>query len=137
MAVGKQTFLNMARGHRLTNYAGIQHEDPNWVPKYSRDYTYLELPAVDPGIDEDGKEITKYLRNQTHCISAPVSAKPARGYKLLVTVNPELHEYADAPSVLVLHHEGSHEQAVEIWARFRKDMPVGKLHWMFRISLME
>jgi len=134
MVAGGRTFLNLVRGHRLRNYVGITEEVE---PRFGPDYTYLDLPLENPELPEVEGKPGKFLRNQMHTLSAGVCVRPAKAYKVLVTINPELHEYADCPAVLVYHHEGSTDQEVRVVAKFRKDMPVDQLDWMFRVSLME
>ena len=134
MAIGVRTFMNLVRGTRVSRYIGLSDEGPH---KYGPDYTYIELPMEDPGIQQEDGKLAKFLRNQSHVLSSGQTVRPAKGYKLMVSVNPKLQEYADAPTLLLIHHEGDVDQPLVIHARFRKDMPVGELEYLFRVSLLE
>lgn len=125
------TFLHVARGNRAENYMRLKLDEPGQL-KFGADYSYIELPLA-PILD-DGEVVKKALRNQTLALSAPAHIQPLQSYKVGVSVNPALSEYANLPLFYIVDY-ADEPVRLQVYAQFRRDMPL-ELPWLFRLYLL-
>ena len=128
------TFLHIARGNRIEHYMRMQTVVPEFPYKLAPDYTYVELATVPP-VDEEGNRLAKLTRGQTHVLQSPVTAQVVSGYKILVSVNRALLQYANAPAMFIIDPSNAPER-IEVVAQFRRDMNVDSLPWLVRLYLL-
>lgn len=127
------TFLNLVRGNRLSSIIGLRMREG--VPyRFSKDYTYVEIPLgelFNPGTEE---VVSKASRNQRiRIIPACDILLRGTGYKVIVKVNPKIHEYASCTEIRFL--EDDTDQPV-FYATFHKDMDAAELDWAVRLYLV-
>lgn len=126
------TFLNLRRGGRLQGFIGVRMDDGH-AYKFANDYTYIELMCSSIK-SLTGETQEKAVRNQFLNLELPVCLATRNGYKALVSVNPELMQYATCPSLLLMDNEKS--ERVVIPAKFHRDLDVLGLTYLARIYLI-
>ena len=77
-------------------------------------------------------------RNSSVLLSAPYSVSPVLGYKAMVSINPVVLRYANAPAVFMLDYteEPSKAQPLSIVIQMRKDMKLSEIDWLFRVYML-
>ena len=133
------TFLHVARGNRLENYLRLRPAVEGQAYKLGKDYTYIELPlwkAEDLSKDIEVEE--KMTRNSSVLLSAPYSVSPVLGYKAMVSINPVVLRYANAPAVFMLDYseEPSKAQPLSIVIQMRRDLKIAEIDWLFRVYML-
>lgn len=128
------TFLNLVRGNRLPSIMGLRMNDG--VPyRFAKDYTYVEIPLAHMYNPSTEEVQSKASRNQRIRIIPGCQVRVSgSGYKVLVKVNPKLHEYASVSYSAVLD-SGDEEQPV-VYASFHRDMDEKELDWAVRLYLI-
>jgi hypothetical protein len=127
------TFLNLARGNRLSQYMGLKNDDGNPI-RYGKDYSYIEIGVREVYNPSEEKVVTKVLRNQHVKIIPACKVNVKGGYKILVKTNPLLQEVANCPALFVLDSDCQEE--VAFYASFRKDMDISQLEWAVRLYMV-
>ncbi len=118
-------FINIARGARDKRYMHLKFDTPEVEVHWGDNYTYVEVPCT---------STMEIKRNQFHVLQTPCTVAPVKGYKVLVSINPELMQYASAPSLYMI--DFGKETRIEVPAHFRKDMEPGTLTWLARLYLL-
>ena len=98
--------------------------------RFSPDYRFVELQMHPMELDDN-----KFKRNQTHVLHVGSINPSDNRVRMLVTVNPKLLAYANAPATFIL--EGiDGKQDVNVVAQFRKDMKPDELPWLVRMYMV-
>lgn len=123
---------NLVRGNRLTALMGLQMNEG--VPyRYSKDYTYVEIPLgqlYNPNTEE---VVEKASRNQKIRIIPACKLDVKGACKIVVKTNPKLQEYSNCPSLFIID-SGEGEQP-SFYATFSRDMDASELDWAVRIYM--
>lgn len=126
-------WMKLVTGNRLTSIMGLKMDEG--VPyRFSKDYTYVEIPLAQLYNPSSEEVVDKALRNQKIRI-IPACKLDLKGstYKIFVKTNPKLQEYANCPALLMLDTQEG-EQA-SFYATFQKDMDRKELDWAVRLYL--
>ena len=129
----ESVFLNLVRGNRINQYLRLKLEN-GAAPKYSRDYSYIEIPAKEFFLPSEEKKVTKVLRNQHVQVIPACTVDVQEGYRVLVKTNPKLQEIATCPALFLLDHKEGEQ--VSFYATFRKDFEISELEWAVRIYMI-
>lgn len=127
------TWLNLVRGNRLSNIMGLQMSDG--VPyRFSKDYTFVEIPLAQLYNPSTEEVVDKATRNQRiRIIPACTTNLRSAGYKILVKVNPRIHDFGTCTELRLI--DTNEEQPV-FHVQFHKDMDAKELDWAVRLHLI-
>lgn len=127
-------FNNLVRGNRLTGIMNLKM-DEGQPYRYSKDYTYVEIPLAQLYNPSTEEVQDKASRNQRLKIipACQVNLKKS-GYKILIKVNPKIHEFANCPGLLLL--DTDEDEQINVYAVFHRDMDVKELTWAVRLYLV-
>lgn len=127
-------FINSMRGNILTRYMHLQMAEGTEYTWLS-DYTAVQVPILSAESATEEEPVTAAKANQSLLLISAATVTPVKGYKCLVTPNPELHKYASVPSLL-LYSVGDSGR-VELPARFHKACDLTRIEWLVRLHLVE
>jgi len=141
MAGLETVFASLVRGNRLSAYMGLRYVMPDPVtgrqpaPVYGPSYSYVQL-AASHLLTADGEPVTEGKRNQ-YVRLVPEAMVRLRGgtYQLLISANPQLHEYGSL-SDLRLVDKMSEEEYPVVHLQLRRDLDVSKLAYAVRLYLI-
>lgn len=104
--------------------------------KFSTDYTYVEIKWSGEGVLlSDESLVTEAKKGQSiRLIPATNVKKTDFKEKVLIVVNPELAEVAQAPSTMLL--ETAAGDTINLIAHFRKDSNLANLTWLLRLYVV-
>lgn len=129
----ESSFLNWARGNRLSMYAGLKMEEGHEF-KYASDYTYLEIPAVGFYDDKEEQVVDKGMRNQ-HLLVIPACTLNMKGMlKVLVEPCPELAAYGSVQAGYYIH-PGSGEKVPSFYINLHKNCDISNIPYAVRLYL--
>lgn len=134
------SFLNLARGNRLTAYLGLQMA-AGYSYKYAPDYTYIEIPLMEFwNPSEEKVQEDKALRNQ-YVRVIPACSLTVRGshYKIEVEPNPALAEFGLIQPGYYLHTAGGGgELSVPgFYMQVRRDVHVKDVDYAVRLYMRQ
>lgn len=131
------SFLNLVRGNRLSAYMGLKlggKDLSDATPKFSPDYSYVEVPLKAFFNPADEKLQTKALRNQYLQLIPDCTLEVKGYYHVLVEPNPALAAWGLYQPGYYLH-PGSGVVTPSIFFSPRKDLEVEELPYAVRLYL--
>jgi len=125
------TFLNLFRLNLLPKL-GL---DASKV-KYGPDYTYIEIPWSGEMFSLKDETILTEAKNgqRVRLIPSVNLGDTIYKEKVLVVINPRLHEVAEAPAMQLL--ETSQGERISVIARFFRDATLSELDWLVRLYVL-
>lgn len=129
----ESSFLNLARGNRLSSYMGLQMAEGKSY-RYAPDYTYIEIPVSILYNPTDEKEVEKGLRNQHLFVTPACFVNIRGGYKVLVEPNPKLAAYGATQGMYYIS-SGAGEQVPGFYITLRKDLDISDVNYAVRLYL--